>query len=119
MMLRNPIIGITAGILTLSRRLLHPHRARLEQKDSKMLLRVGLGIIIVATLPSLASAQGCRGMQPGPQKMACIQQKNPQMAGRIAARKEQCRNEARQTGLSRGKGGGMKGYVQSCMKRGQ
>jgi hypothetical protein len=84
-----------------------------------MILRTGFALVIVAALPSLASAQGCKGMQPGPEKWACIQQRNPQMASRRDARLEQCKNEAMQSGLSKGKSGGMKSYVQSCMQRGR
>lgn len=76
-------------------------------------MRLFLAMNMFLALQSFAQAQGCKGIPPGPQKMACIQ-KNPQLSSRLEA----CKNEGRQSGLKPGKSGGLPEFVKGCMQRG-
>lgn len=64
---------------------------------------------------TLAHAENCRMYPRGPQRFACISQKNPG----VAIRQERCKKEGRAMGLLPGAGGrkALGQYVMSCMQR--
>jgi hypothetical protein len=72
-----------------------------------------LAIGLFAMHSSAAYSQDCRSYPPGEARLACIGAKNPG----IYAKRERCKEEGLRMGLSTGKGGGMKSFVQACMQR--
>jgi len=68
--------------------------------------------LLAATL-SVARAQDCRSMPPGSQERKACMQSQPG----FQARREQCKQLARERGYGPGSGGGgMKGFVQDCVR---
>ena len=63
-------------------------------------------------LASPASAEDCMKYPAGPFRLQCMSAKNPG----VSAKLERCRQQALNAGLRPGGGGGMRGYVEACMR---
>jgi len=74
-----------------------------------------LSLVCAVPLSSTAAlAQGCRGLAPGPAKLACIQS-----TPIGAARYERCREEGFKMGLTSTRDGALNKFVRACMQRGR
>jgi hypothetical protein len=60
-----------------------------------------------------AAAQNCRDLPPGPAKFECASRNHPGLTAKL----EHCQEEARQMGLTKSHGSGMREFVQACMHR--
>jgi hypothetical protein len=71
-------------------------------------------IAFSAASSSTAFAEDCRALPPGPEKAACFRREHPDM---FEAKLERCRQLARERGFTPQRaGGGMKVFVQACMR---
>jgi hypothetical protein len=83
-----------------------------------MSFRAMMAAIALCAAASSAHAENCRQYPQGPFRSECASRNHPERL----AKKERCQEEARQMGLSGGRGaqgnaGGMRGYVMACMQR--
>lgn len=79
-----------------------------------MIARAFLVILSICS-SSVAFAEDCRQLPAGPARFSCVSRNHPQ----AAAKMQRCKRQGQQMGLAPGKAGGLQGYVQSCMQRGQ
>ena len=73
-------------------------------------------IVFSAAFPSTAFAENCGAIPVGPERRACVMREQP---GVFEAKLEQCRQLARERGDTTRTGtgaGGIKEFVQDCMR---
>ena len=77
-------------------------------------IRVLMFASAFCAVSTLSHAENCRMYPQGPQRFACISQKNPG----VSIRRERCKEESRAMGLLPGAGGrkALGQYVMSCMQ---
>ena len=80
-----------------------------------MIERLVAAALIFLTAFSVAHAQNCRDLPPGPARFECASRTHPG----LAAKRERCREEGLQMGIKAGASdrGGLKQFVMSCMQR--
>ena len=69
----------------------------------------------LCAISSFSHAEDCRMYPPGPQRFACVSQRNPGAADKL----ERCKEEGRSMGRLGGPAGrgALQQYVQGCMQR--
>jgi len=83
-----------------------------------MYLRTSIAAIALCAAASSANAENCMQYPEGPFRRQCASRNHPGLQAKL----ERCQEEGQQMGLQRnagGKGasGGLRGYVQGCMRR--
>ena len=86
------------------------------------IVKVAAAAALAMSFVTVAHAQNCRNLPPGPFRWQCAVKKHPH----LAVIREKCMEEARATGLLPGEGhqsragegiGGMAFYVRACIHR--
>jgi len=76
-------------------------------------------IAFSAASSSTAFAENCRALPRGPEKRACVMREHPGMFKAREARKERCKQLARERGDTHRTGtgaGGMRDFVRDCVR---
>jgi hypothetical protein len=83
-----------------------------------MTMKTLVMLVALCATASVASAENCRAIPPGPDRRACAMREHPE---RIEAKQEHCKQLASERGFSGSAGSkrGMRDFVQGCMRGGQ
>ena len=94
--------------------------AEIETKPVMTTLKIGFALVgLSAAFSSTAFAENCRALPHGPERRACVMRENPGMFEARQAKKERCKQLARERGDTHKTGtgaGGMRDFVRDCVR---